>query len=49
MLSTLKVLAAGNCDDEVALLEDFISNERGNQYFTSLYQDEIFYAIKWTI
>jgi len=46
---TLKVLAAGNCDDEVALLEDFISYARGNQYFTSLYQNEIFYAIKWTI
>jgi len=49
MLFTLKVLAAGNCDDEVALLEDFISYARGNQYFTSLYQNEIFYAIKWTI
>ncbi|XP_023346819.1 uncharacterized protein LOC111715692 [Eurytemora carolleeae] len=28
MLFTLKVLAAGNCDDEVALLEDFISYAR---------------------
>ena len=49
LLSTLKVLAAGDCDDEVALLEDFISYARGNQYFTSLFQNEIFYAIKWTI
>ena len=49
LLSTFKVLAAGDCDDEVALLEDFISYARGNQYFTSLFQNEIFYAIKWTI
>ena len=49
LLSTFKVLAAGDCDDEVALLEDFISYARGNQYFTSLFQNEILYAIKWTI
>ena len=49
LLSTLIVLAAGDCDDEVALLEDFISYARGNQYFTNLFQNEIFYATKWTI